>query len=116
MTCTGSVSGGTRPGDAPRKPTRRAARHNWNVGPALREWRRAPVRWSRSAQVLDYALRLHVAVHRAGVVDLEPCAARTTEHDDVHDGGQLHAVFLSGGDRKSTRLNSSHVDISYAVF
>src|SRR5690606_39805662 len=25
-------------------------------------------------------------------------------------------VFTSGGDRKSTRLNSSHVKISYAVF
>src|SRR3989442_2658206 len=30
----------------------------------------------------------------------------------------LHCVsdFTSGGDRKSTRLNSSHVRISYAVF
>src|SRR5690606_39456534 len=29
---------------------------------------------------------------------------------------QLRALFHSTGDRKSTRLNSSHVKISYAVF
>src|SRR2546429_1495650 len=28
----------------------------------------------------------------------------------------VHALFLSGRDRKSTRLNSSHGYISYAVF
>src|SRR5262247_4714358 len=30
--------------------------------------------------------------------------------------GQLAADFLAGRDRKSTRLNSSHLGISYAVF
>src|SRR5207249_5250265 len=29
---------------------------------------------------------------------------------------QSGGTFLNGGDRKSTRLNSSHVSISYAVF
>src|SRR2546422_5089057 len=28
----------------------------------------------------------------------------------------IHAILLTGGDRKSTRLNSSHGYISYAVF
>src|SRR5262245_64663150 len=28
----------------------------------------------------------------------------------------LRAAFIVGGDRKSTRLNSSHLGISYAVF
>src|SRR3712207_7837164 len=28
----------------------------------------------------------------------------------------LHTIALQKGDRKSTRLNSSHADISYAVF
>src|SRR5438874_6424130 len=28
----------------------------------------------------------------------------------------LHAAIVKGEDRKSTRLNSSHVEISYAVF
>src|SRR5690349_23910735 len=33
------------------------------------------------------------------------------------DGGQIHMDQAFGGaDRKSTRLNSSHVEISYAVF
>src|SRR5690242_21472706 len=32
---------------------------------------------------------------------------------DVHDPAQLRAAFE---DRKSTRLNSSHMSISYAVF
>src|SRR5690625_6140366 len=31
-------------------------------------------------------------------------------------GGQLDPAVPPGGDRKSTRLNSSHVAISYAVF
>src|SRR5437867_9680934 len=29
---------------------------------------------------------------------------------------EQHSIFLGGGDRKSTRLNSSHRTISYAVF
>src|SRR2546427_3423800 len=32
------------------------------------------------------------------------------------DRGQLHAVRARQADRKSTRLNSSHSQISYAVF
>src|SRR2546430_10179412 len=30
--------------------------------------------------------------------------------------GRLHGLITVGGDRKSTRLNSSHSQISYAVF
>src|SRR5437899_6408107 len=33
-----------------------------------------------------------------------------------HDGGQHRQPRLMAGDRKSTRLNSSHLGISYAVF
>src|SRR5690349_23076878 len=44
----------------------------------------------------DAALRDLHALDPAGVVGVEPAAVR--------------------GDRKSTRLNSSHVEISYAVF
>src|SRR6266496_1743240 len=36
------------------------------------------------------------------------------EPDQV-DGGGCGVVFQAGLDRKSTRLNSSHVEISYAV-
>src|SRR5699024_9231808 len=40
----------------------------------------------------------------------EPESARAIAYDIVLNGYEL------GGDRKSTRLNSSHVSISYAVF
>src|SRR3989442_5777476 len=40
---------------------------------------------------------------------------RHSEHNMEVAGGQEFA-FASAGDRKSTRLNSSHVRISYAVF
>src|SRR2546427_2727771 len=50
-------------------------------------------------------------------VSLEGEAAAVVSDDDVHPAvarGQRHAH--RGGDRKSTRLNSSHSQISYAVF
>src|SRR3712207_8910848 len=34
----------------------------------------------------------------------------------VHRGGRIRPVSTNQGDRKSTRLNSSHANISYAVF
>src|SRR5690625_5471910 len=40
---------------------------------------------------------------------------RTIQHAGVHIALQRHTVAHSGSDRKSTRLNSSHVTISYAV-
>src|SRR5699024_12853962 len=40
--------------------------------------------------------------------------AITGGSDVVTDGE--HVLCVEGGDRKSTRLNSSHVSISYAVF
>src|SRR3712207_7944011 len=56
-----------------------------------------------------------------------PRAAHEVEHDHRRDRGRavrLHAYDLDAGgarslpalDRKSTRLNSSHANISYAVF
>src|SRR3712207_6887970 len=35
---------------------------------------------------------------------------------NVHDAEPRHLVALAHQDRKSTRLNSSHANISYAVF
>src|SRR5699024_2333413 len=44
----------------------------------------------------------------------EPVSLRV---DEPLDALEIHgAAFLSHGDRKSTRLNSSHVSSSYAVF
>src|SRR5690242_21583970 len=40
--------------------------------------------------------------------------AQTT--DRIHRRGRRHAHGEVDGDRKSTRLNSSHMSISYAVF
>src|SRR5256885_4925937 len=36
--------------------------------------------------------------------------------DDGRDRDRLHPMIHAGQDRKSTRLNSSHLVISYAVF
>src|SRR5690606_41151912 len=35
---------------------------------------------------------------------------------DIRDPQAIDAIISEAGDRKSTRLNSSHVKISYAVF
>src|SRR5699024_12793193 len=47
-----------------------------------------------------------------GAVDLRPHAV--VAHLGVDGVGEIHG--RRSGDRKSTRLNSSHVSISYAVF
>src|SRR3712207_8915175 len=48
-----------------------------------------------------------------------PLAARREHRGLAIEGadvGHLGVELLVGGDRKSTRLNSSHANISYAVF
>src|SRR3712207_7578795 len=55
---------------------------------------------------------------RPGAVHLPPPGARPRA-DPGPDGERLHRHRLRDGDgpdRKSTRLNSSHANISYAVF
>src|SRR3712207_7918973 len=52
----------------------------------------------------------HVAVRR------RPVARVLREHQDVAVEAHLLRVVLADVDRKSTRLNSSHANISYAVF
>src|SRR2546430_7277767 len=44
-----------------------------------------------------------------------PRPAAVAVHDDGHVARHV-AVIMDGKDRKSTRLNSSHSQISYAVF
>src|SRR3712207_7747312 len=64
----------------------------------------------RSAEVIDH----HVDDVRSRVEVVPPrvlgdeCAA--------HDPALMAHQILEDGDRKSTRLNSSHANISYAVF
>src|SRR3712207_8861712 len=43
-------------------------------------------------------------------------ARRQDEHHVPAGGHELDRRLLRSGDRKSTRLNSSHANISYAVF
>src|SRR5437763_6466450 len=50
----------------------------------------------------------NVKAHRGLIIAIEPDARRAWSHGRARSGGR--------GDRKSTRLNSSHRCISYAVF
>src|SRR5437868_14648042 len=61
-----------------------------------------------------YTLSLHDALP----ISLETCAAMESSHDIHRFHSALWSLFthISTADRKSTRLNSSHVSISYAVF
>src|SRR5690606_41486757 len=57
------------------------------------------------------------AAHR-GVIHLGRRAGDALDHarDAADLGDRVEAALVGIGDRKSTRLNSSHVKISYAVF
>src|SRR3712207_7372038 len=71
----------------------------------------------RSARVLRRQRRLPLP--RAGVrgAALRPGGrARRRVAADRRGGGDLRALAPPVADRKSTRLNSSHANISYAVF
>src|SRR5690349_24773662 len=55
---------------------------------------------------------------RARHIDRGECAGRSFVGNEIAPGvgSDRHALRGCGIDRKSTRLNSSHVEISYAVF
>src|SRR5438105_9664002 len=64
-----------------------------------------------------YTLSLHDALPiSTGVVRTCRRQPREGMHDGVRPGKQLSIGLPGPGDRKSTRLNSSHEWISYAVF
>src|SRR2546430_8251507 len=59
----------------------------------------------------------HLLVERATLAVLAtPGHDQTVPGDPVQPGIRRHPRRLEPGDRKSTRLNSSHSQISYAVF
>src|SRR3712207_7197521 len=58
-------------------------------------------------------LRSEEAAHRHAV---EPAGQRAVEPPHLHAVGPAQGMQPLVGDRKSTRLNSSHANISYAVF
>src|SRR5688500_19625130 len=51
-----------------------------------------------------------------GVVHHDDLRARERRADALHQRGQIVGLVIGREDRKSTRLNSSHLVISYAVF
>src|SRR3712207_7496616 len=68
-----------------------------------------------------YTLSLHDALPILSVREeaLDPQRAGPLEEATgifLTGGNQVKIASLLGGDRKSTRLNSSHANISYAVF
>src|SRR3712207_7424935 len=72
----------------------------------------------RSARVDDRALVLdRLLAHRGGQLVRDQLGLRKVDVGEEH--GELVAAEARcqvGADRKSTRLNSSHANISYAVF
>src|SRR2546430_17390089 len=61
-----------------------------------------------------YTLSLHDALPISVGVDRHSDLGRHRALRQVEE--QVHQVHFAAGDRKSTRLNSSHSQISYAVF
>src|SRR3712207_6903487 len=73
----------------------------------------------RSLQLSAAVPDRHVHARGAGVPrDVGHGLAHDAEGCHLHRGGQRVEVVrrVDGEDRKSTRLNSSHANISYAVF
>src|SRR3712207_8907178 len=74
---------------------------------------------SSRSRVADVRGR-HRCPRRPDPDGLDDGDARTTALPATHGGGarrgRLRVEVRVGGDRKSTRLNSSHANISYAVF
>src|SRR2546430_7600032 len=65
------------------------------------------------SELLELLRDARAAPHPGGIVEAE----RTAVPGEVHrDGVARDAGLRAGQDRKSTRLNSSHSQISYAVF
>src|SRR5690349_23084448 len=80
--------------------------------PIFGDAERAEVRGTRAGHVrLDSGRQLVDLVEQPRRGQRQP-GRQAVQHDDA--AGGVHAVGCE--DRKSTRLNSSHVEISYAVF
>src|SRR5205814_9616717 len=78
--------------------------------PTFRRWTRT-VRWN-NLDGFAYGLCIGLALGRVGCISVG-------EHFGSHSNWLLAVDFRGGTtreDRKSTRLNSSHLGISYAVF
>src|SRR5438445_8587677 len=65
----------------------------------------------RSLVAIEYH-RMHAVAHQ----DVGACESRGPRAHDRDPPARRVAIVGAGPDRKSTRLNSSHANISYAVF
>src|SRR3712207_7388449 len=66
----------------------------------------------RSAALAGYEGEGHIKL----AASVEFMHTATLLHDDVVDESDMRRGRVAARDRKSTRLNSSHANISYAVF
>src|SRR3712207_8671128 len=62
------------------------------------------------------ARRRHIGDLDGGGLSREPELRAVRGRCRHGAGAEIHLDFILRGDRKSTRLNSSHANISYAVF
>src|SRR3712207_7477439 len=76
--------------------------------------------WDREADRYESHLLDRVAARVEDLRDRIEVRARRTpadlERETGAPGGAIYGAATHGRDRKSTRLNSSHANISYAVF
>src|SRR5690242_21468644 len=63
---------------------------------------------------LEFAM-FAVAVFAVGLLSLTPSVFAHGYLKSIEVGGKSYLAWQVGQDRKSTRLNSSHMSISYAV-
>src|SRR5205807_8729501 len=97
---------------------RRVLHGDWNVQDGQRLVVMKPRRKRHAVALVVHRLRRE-RVTDSQTAAAEDLAAKTAGiHDgaDVGDGRVINQLHRSGLDRKSTRLNSSHLVISYAVF
>src|SRR5256885_9489040 len=92
-----------------------------SVGPVQKYKRRGPGGPRRSFCSSPYGLELHNVLRRRALlalhdVELDPLALGQRLEALCLDRGVVNEAVLLPVDRKSTRLNSSHLVISYAVF
>src|SRR5690625_6449695 len=71
---------------------------------------------SHLAQPINLVDRLYLIKHHVSQSNQHQRSMRTLNQYSSHLQGFLLPPYPPNSDRKSTRLNSSHVAISYAVF
>src|SRR3712207_8292096 len=78
--------------------------------------RQAPAAGARTPQGSPQALRWFAVMHeRVLIIDDDPAVHEVVRAYLEREGYIVYSA-TNGRDRKSTRLNSSHANISYAVF